>query len=298
MMSETIWGIIITGVLTLGASLGSIILANEFNNRRLKEQLAQDRDLKQAELDHERDLTTREREMSLRRQVYLAAAEAASAGILAVTRFPNLDIPDEQLTEGYLAKAPSIIKVHIVAKEETVRAVTNFSAELGATFLRLFARRLPLVLQKQQIAFLRGQIDTFAKEQSRMVELMKQYNMDGINDRTRWDAFEHVFDFERRRIEQNTQQIDTLTALLNPDQLLFLEEVVGETIQLGRLLTPALISIRRELELPLDEAEFVKISEEAIAKQTEHLKVFIQQLRSLIATQRAAATEPPPAPIS
>lgn len=267
--------------------LAVVILTNRAQDRRLQKQLAYDRELK-----------NREREMALRKDIYLAAAEAASAGLLAVGRFPNLDIPDEQLTEGYLAKAPSIIKVHIVAKEETVRAVTNFSAELGAAFLQLFARRLPLVLQKQQIAFLRGQIDTFTKEQSRMVELMKQYNMDGTNDPKRWDSFQNIFDFERSRIEQTTQQVNTLNALLNPDHLLFLEEVFGETIRLGRLLTPALISIRRELELPLEETEFVKISEEAIAKQTEHLKVFIQQLRSLIATQRAAATEPPPAPIS
>ena len=45
-MSDTFWGIIITAVVTLSASLGSIILTNHYNNRRLQAQLAHDRDLK------------------------------------------------------------------------------------------------------------------------------------------------------------------------------------------------------------------------------------------------------------
>lgn len=286
-MSDTFWGIIITAVVTLSASLGSIILTNHYNNRRLQAQLA-----------HDRDLKNRDREMSLRKDIYLAAAEAASAGLIAVGRFADLDVPDKQLTEGYLDRAPSVIKVHIIAKEETVRAVVNFSVELSAAFLRLFARRLPLVLQKQQIAFLRGQIDTFTKEQSRMIELMKQYNMDGINDPNKWGTFQHIFDFERGRSEQTTQVADTLNASLTPKQLQFLEEVVDETIKLGRLLTPALFSIRKELELPVDETEFGRISEEATARQVESLREFMRDLQSMIAAQRAATGDAPSAPSS
>lgn len=281
----TFWGIIIGASFTLATTLISLISTNRANDRRLEAQLAQNRDLK-----------NREREMALRKDIYLAAAEATSAGLIAVSRFANLDVPDEQLTEGYLAKAPSIIKVYIVAREETVRAVVNFSGELNAAFLRLFAKRLPLVLQKQQIAFLRGQIDTFTKEQLRMVELMKQYNMDGINDPQRWGTFQHIYDFERGRNEQTTQEADTLNASLIPRQLSFLEEVCDETITLGRLLTPALLSIRKELELPLDETEFQRILEEATAKQVESLKEFMRDLQSLIAAQRAATDEPPLAP--
>lgn len=284
-MTDTFWGIIIGASFTLTTTLISLILTNRANDRRLQAQLAQDRDLK-----------NRDREMSLRKDIYLAAAEAAAAGLIAVGRFANLDVPDEQLTEGYLDKAPSIIKVHIIAKEETVRAVVNFSGELSAAFLRLIARRLPLALQKQQIAFLRGQIDTFTKEQSRMVELMKQYNMDGINDSHKWSTLQDIFDFERRRSEQTTQAVNTLNASQIPNQLQFLEEVCDETIKLGRLLTPALFSIRKELELPVDETEFRRISEEATAKQVESLKEFMRDLQSMIAAQRAATGDAPPVP--
>jgi len=218
--------------------------------------------------------------------------------LIAVGRFADLDVPDKQLTEGYLERAPSVIKVHIIANVETVRAIVNFTVELNAAFLRLFARRLPLVLQKQQIAFLSGQRDSFTKEQSRMVELMKQHNMDGINDPNRWGTFQHIFDFERRRSEETTQAVDALNASLIPKHVQFLEEVVDETIKLGRLLTPALFSIRKELELPIDETEFRTISEEATAKQVENLKEFIRDLQSIIAAQLPATGGAPPAPDS
>lgn len=283
MIPGTFWGVIIGGFFTLGG----IILTNRAHDRRMQLQLADDRKLK-----------NREREMALRKDIYLAAAEAASAGLLAVGRFANLDIPHDKLTEGYLDKAPSLTKVHIIANEETVRAITNFSTELTAAFLRLGVKRFQLVAQKQQVGFLRAQVDESIKENARTLELIKQYNIEGLADRRKWDVLQQNFEFERDRGERARQEADTLDTSLIPRQLEFLEEVYAETIKLGRLLTSPLFSIRKELELPIDETEFRKISEEAIAKQVETLKEFVRDLQSLIAVQQAAAGESPPAPDS
>jgi hypothetical protein len=283
MIPGTFWGVIIGGFFTLGG----IILTNRAHDRRMQLQLADDRKLK-----------NREREMALRKDIYLAAAEAASAGLLAVGRFANLDIPHDKLTEGYLDKAPSLTKVHIIANEETVRAITNFSTELTAAFLRLGVKRFQLVAQKQQVGFLRAQVDESIKENARTLELIKQYNIEGLADRRKWDVLQQNFEFEGDRGERARKEADTLDTSLIPRQLEFLEEVYAETIKLGGLLTSPLFSIRKELELPTDETEFRKISEEAIAKQVETLKEFVRDLQSLIAVQQAAAGESPPAPDS
>ena len=254
-------------------ALSGVILTNRAHDRRLQTQLA-----------HDRDLKNHDREMSLRKDIYLAATDAAATGLIAVSRFASLEIPDEQLTEGYLDKSASLGKVNIIANVETVRAVVNFSGELSAAFLRLFARRLPLVLQKQQIELLRAQFDISLKENARTLELQKQYNIEGLANPRRWEVLQQNFEFERDRGERARQEADTLNASLIPKQLQFLEEVCQETITLGRLLTPALLSIRKELEIPIDEPEFRRITEEAIAKQVESLKEFMRQLQSLIAT--------------
>lgn len=281
----TFWSFIIAGFFTLSATLSGIILTNRAHDRRLQTQFI-----------HDQNLKNREREMSLRKDIYLAAAEAVSAGLIAVGRFANFEVPHEKLTEGYLDKAPSIAKVHIIAKEETVRAVVNFSGELSATFLRLATRRFTLVAQKQQIEFLKSQVDGFNKEQARTLELMKQHNLDGLNDPRKWNTLQQNFDFEQHRIDQTLKERSALAAMLYPNQLKYIEDCMEETIRLGRLLTPVIFSVRKELELPLNEVEYRKVTEEAVAKQLESLKEFMQQLRSAIATQATADASPTPGP--
>jgi hypothetical protein len=233
--------------------------------------------------------------MTLRKEIYLAAAEAAAAGMIAIGRFTSIKDFDEKLINGYTEKSPSLIKVHIVAKEETVRAVINFSTELNATFLRLYARRAPLVFRKQKIDLLRAQFDSSMNENSRSLELMKQSNLDGLHDQPRWDALRRSFENVQRSGEEARQQADILDTELRAKHFEYMEECYGEAIRVGRILTPALISIRKELDLPIDEAEFRRISEEAIVKQIESLKEFIQNFQTVIAAQSADAGEVPSA---
>ncbi len=280
----TFWGIIIGSIFTLTATLGSMILMNRGNDRRLQSQLDQDRELK-----------NREREMTLRKEIYLAAAEAAAAGMIAIGRFTSIKDFDEKLIDEYTEKSPSLTKVLIVAKEETVRAVMNFLTELNATFLRLYVRRAPLVFQKQKFDLLRAESDSSTKENARSLERMNQYLLDVQHDQPKWDALQRSFEAVQRRGEEARQEAEILDMKLRAKHFEYMEECYVETIKIARFLTPALISIRKELDLPIDEAEFSRISEEAIAKQIESLKEFIQGFQAVIATQSADADEVPSA---
>jgi len=118
---------------------------------------------------------------------------------------------------------------------------------------------------------------------------MKQYNLDGVNDQRKWDVLQRNFDFERHRIDETARKADSLASTLYPRQLQFMEECVAETIRLGRLLVPVIVSVRKELELPIDEAEYRKVAEEAVARQVESLREFMQKVQSLIAAQPSVA---------
>lgn len=264
-------GAIIAGLFALSVSILTLVFTNRGHNQRL-----------QTQLDHDRNLKNREREMALRKDIYLAATEAAAAGLQAIGRFSNLDIPHDKLTEKFLEKVPSITKVYIIANEETVKAVLNFSIELNAALLRLSMKRFQLVAQKQRIEFLRAQAVMCQNETARTFELQKQYNLEGLVDPRKWDVLQRNFESERARGERVGQEADILNASLIPQQLQFTEEVSNETITLGHLLTPPLFSIRKELDLPIDETEFRKIFEEANTKVAEDLKKFMRELRSLI----------------
>jgi hypothetical protein len=187
----TFWGVVIGSFF----SLGGIVMANRANDRRLREQLK-----------HDREMRNRDRELSLRKDVYLSAAEAVSAGITAIGRFADLEIPNNKLTEAYIDKSPAIAKVHVIANERTAEALTNLLGELNAAYLRLFAKRYPLVAQKNQISLLQQLMNSFSQERDRMLELMKQFNLDGVTDQRRWEVIDGSFKFEQSRITEASKQ--------------------------------------------------------------------------------------------
>lgn len=48
--------------------------------------------------------------MMLRKDIYLAAAEAIHACMTLISRLPQLEIPNNKLTEDYMAKSSSMAK--------------------------------------------------------------------------------------------------------------------------------------------------------------------------------------------
>ncbi|HMH53067.1 MAG TPA: hypothetical protein VK548_22705 [Candidatus Acidoferrum sp.] len=261
------WGVVVGSLL----SLGGIVLTNRANDRRLREQFAQDRELR-----------NRDRELALRKDVYLAAAEAISAGFISVSKFANLEAPPDKLTDDYVNKAPAIAKIHIIATEDTARAVANVMGELSATFLRLLAERVPLMIRKQQLTTLDDQIGSFGKERDRMVELMRQHNVEGIVDDRRWGVIKGTFEFEQGRVTEGLEQRKALAGTLYALQLEYTKDCVENTMRLGRLLVPAVVAIRKELGVPIDESAYLQIVEESLAKQREGLTEFMRRARHFL----------------
>lgn len=272
----SVWGVIIGAL----SALCSVALTNRAHDRRLKKQF-----------EHEREVKRHDREMALRKEVYLGAAEAVSAGLIAVGHFSNLEIEHEKLLESYLGKASSISKTSIIAKEETIRAIAIFSGELVATFLRLTLKRAPLLQQSKEIVSLRTMVDTFLRGQTRILELMAQYNLEGLQDQRKWELLQGNFDFEKRRIDEASKKADKLSAVLFSQQLGFMEECMEESKRLSRLLVPVIVSVRKELDAPIDESAYARLTEEQIEKQTAVIREFSQQAHSLVTQKQGSSRD-------
>lgn len=264
------WGIIIGSFF----SLGGVVLTNRANYQRLREQFT-----------HDRELRIKDRDLALRKEVYLAAAEAVSAGFVAVGKFSNLDVPNEKVTEGYLEKAPAIAKVQIIANEETARAVASVANELGAVYLKLFTKRIPLNVLKMRITIMDNQIASFGKERDRMLELMTQHNLELSTDQRRFDAIKQKFDFEQKRVYEALEQRKGLQGQLTAGQLDISNMCVEESIRLNQLLVPAIIAVRKELELPIDEESYLRMVQDSSATQRTNMNGFLEEVRTLIVTE-------------
>lgn len=263
-----VWGII--------GTLAGAGLTNWASNRRLRRQL-----------QYEREEKKREREMALRKEVYMAAADAVSAGINCIPRLTNLEIPTDQITATYAQKVSAIARVYVIAQAETIQALSSFTGEFEAAFLKLAARRHALILEQNEIKFLDEQLAGFEKDRAHILELMKQHNIDGVRDQRRWDVLKGNFDFEHKRIIETQDRKSTMVQNLVPKEFDFIKDAVAEAVDLKQSLISTLVAIRKELEIPLDENAYCKIIDNEITKQKKSMNDFVQKFMPSNAPQPA-----------
>jgi len=263
------WGVVVGSF----CSIAGVAITNRASDKRLR-----------AQFEHERESKTKDREMALRKEVFLSAAEAVASGMNSIGRFANLDIPNDQITQPYVEKAPAISKVHVIANIETILPLAQFTSRLGALYLELFAKRHELINARNAIALVDNQVEQFGKERDRILEMIKQHNIEGVVDQRRWEVLQDNFAFEQNRISDGLAHRAQLAAALQPKHLEFMRQCLSHTEQLGAMLIPVLTAVRRELDLPLDEAAYRQAMVESYAQQQQAIDGFIQKFM-LNATQ-------------
>ena len=94
-----------------------------------------------------------------------------------------------------------------------MEALNIFSTELRG-LIRLSAPHFHLIAKKQQAIDHGNNITNSVKERERLLEIMKQYNLDGVVDARRWQILQQNFDFETQRIEEAQKERDSLIKII------------------------------------------------------------------------------------
>lgn len=251
-------------------ALIGILVNHRGNERRFAKQLAYDRELKRIE-----------REMELRRDVYLATADAIVAGLALISRYADLSVTKDELTKDFFEKRSALSKVHLVGKEATVKAILEFTQELGIATLHLASLRNPLLQMKAQLEILDGQMKIFGKERDRMVELMKQLNFEGTQEARRWDFVKNTFEFEQQRVNDCLKQHEALHNKLKKAWTPFAAECFSTLNKLNALLPAAVKAVRDELELPIDFEFYKKAIDENLRRQQEVLSGYLNDINKM-----------------
>ncbi len=226
----TFWAVVFGSLLTL---LG-IYFTNRANDRRLSLQL-----------QHDRELKNREREMTFRKDTYAAAAEAIAVSIGALSKFSELSFSPKEVSETYLEQMPALAKVNLVAGEDTIRALTNFGGGFTGTFLRLTQQRMVLSNLQEQIAA--------------RAALVKSES-------------------EAARLATANQEIQQMTADFSAKRFRFVKQCLVESKNVNKLLIPLLVAARMELELSISKERYAEILHQAYSNMEANFDEFIQNL--------------------
>lgn len=268
----TLWAAAGGGLFTLIA----VTLTNRANEHRLDKQLQSDRELK-----------NREREMTFRKETYGAASEAIAVSINALPKLCDLSFSLQQISATYHEKSPALAKVNLVAGEDTILALAEFGRGFATAFFRLTQQRMILDILQQQIAGKAAALQGFEKTRDAMIELMRHHNIEENHDAHRFEAIQGIYEFEASRIASATQEIQQLVVELQARHLPFAKECFAESIRVNRILIPLLVAARTELELSISKEKYAEILNETIAHLDRQMDGFIEDIAAVTAEQQA-----------
>ncbi|EGQ7872872.1 chromosome partitioning protein ParA [Vibrio parahaemolyticus] len=237
--------------------------------------------LEEVKSNHQLRLASIEREKLLKKEVYLDSVEALSKYQGALAVMSNLDIPNQVIADAFSASAAQIAKMNMVGTEKTVRSLTNFTGEVGAAYMSLFLERGGLISRKSHIEFLETYNKKHNDEIERCLTIMKNMNLEGITDNGAWDRVNKAFENECKSRDQFVSEINMNWAVQNEEHLKFTERCMSEFFRVNDLTPHLLLSVRDELELELNEAEYLEIHSESTKKGKEVFESFMNNLRDI-----------------
>ncbi len=262
---DAVWAAIIASLLTFGG----VWLTNRGNNKRLLEQLK-----------HDAIERVRERQMSLRREVYLKAAEAISKAYTILMGLLQADLQSTTWKADVNSISESLMKVHVVGTDDTVTAITRFSSAFSKALLDLTEKRLPLDQMKARIDSLSDLLNKSAQERDRYIALMKEFNLRGLTEQRLWETINNNYEFESKR---NKEYADEHVLVLQQHGVLLMaliKDCYQKAIEIGHVLVPALCAVRNEMDIPIDTNRYRLLMEETRAEMEGDLNRFIDNIQS------------------
>ena len=127
---------------------------------------------------------------------------------------------------------------------------------------------------------------------SQLVELVKRFSLEGEKDPGRWKWVTDSFDLQKKLGADLVQKHNTIANDLYTKQAEFRKECTAENSRLSRLLLPALIAVRAELNMPIGEAVLTGAFEKNLKRQETSLKKQIEERSKLQASQAGIPEDP------
>jgi hypothetical protein len=267
----TFWGVIVGSFFTLGG----ITLTNRNTAKNLRIQ----------------------REMDLRKEVYLATAEAIAAGTLALGRMANINTQHEAL-DDFNKVAPAIAKVYVIGRIVTIDAVVAVHAALTSGILRLSGYVMPLIILRNRVAGMSSRIDSFLATQKGLLEQIGEERLRGVPDHPKWDELQRQFKFETDRLNDAISEKAGVEREFADAQLLLSRSAIDESEKVNRVLPAAIAAVREELEMhPFDPDAFAAILQRNFQQQKQIFAQIVAVAQELISkANRPPAPRPPPKP--
>lgn len=267
----------------VAAAMGSVItlfgvfLQNLFENHRNNKKLKQD--IQQKKWD---------REMTLRRDVFLEAAAEMTRAVGYIAKFGDLDLPfreHQTIAEDF---GTSMAKVHMIAKMETITKAVDASNVFATLNLELSQLRFSLQLDQKNLGFMQKSIeDDIAQQQNIVTRIGQLQTLDSNHSDV--SALATAFQELESRIQQTRQRYSELRNKVIIGQLDLSSIVFKRTMSFSEKLIEVNVAFRKELDFDLkkDEETYRNIVHQSQQQAIVEIEKYIDKISKLMKEKRA-----------
>jgi len=228
-------------------------------------------------LRHDAFMRDREREMTLRRDVYLKSAEALAHAQEYLTVFAREDLATAQHEALIKGIGGDLNKVHIVGSLPTVEAIVEANEFFVHGVADLSVERLPVKYLKEEIKAEEKLLEAAGGRRDEALTRMREMDRAQTTESAFWGIQNQVLGEAQNAIESAIERLRTLKEELSVREANLLRNGANASIAFGALVVRANLVIRRELELPLDAEAYLGLMERSQEMLTRDMDHFHEQ---------------------
>ena len=212
-------------------------------------------------LRHDAFVRDREREMALRRDVYLKSAEALAHAQEYLTAFAREELAAAQHEALIKGIGGDLNKVHIVGSLPTVEAIVEANEFFVHSVADLSLERLPVRHLKEEIKAEGMSLQAAGGRRDEALMRMREMDRAQATESAFWGIQDQILGEAQNAIESGIERVRILKDELSLREANLLRKGANASIAFGALVVRANLVIRRELELPLDAEAYLGLME-------------------------------------
>jgi predicted nucleic acid-binding Zn-ribbon protein len=222
----------------------------------------------------------RERQMQLRRDVYLEAAEGVAGSMDYFFRYTRADITLSQIGDSTAMRTGWLNKVYTVASLDTIEAFAEASAALAASSLDLVRIRITVEEVLGNVKIEQQRIESIQKYQEQIKSTVAAIANEPPSQQvlSRLEELQRQMDDSWSQIRDSGAKLDWLTTEHWRLLRVLLEQAVNYAIGYQKKLRLALLSLRRELELPLDSQAYEQLMDRIDQKMLPRFQALLKAI--------------------
>lgn len=234
------------------------------------------------QLQHESDERENERKQKLLEEVYLEAARSITAMSIKLGASVDADFHNIGKTNEFMNFHTAIATIILVGSDRTLREITTLSSYLSCEILNLMEVSTPVTMTTEEISIHKNILDTHQQKQKYFMKEITNFTVTGNQDQDLWGRLNRQYDFQSEQISNCNEKLDELRKNNFTNITNLAIEVMKVASEFSKLLEPAIISIRSELNLPFDEVAYIELLSKQRQAVEESLENLIKSLENQI----------------